>query len=220
MQTCTVRVDLRAERVLRLGDTLLLDIQAHLALIGRELDLAILDHRDHALLGQLVLGFSFQARRFVIGFHLCKIRFLIEQLVFQGHFPRRVVGARCGHRRCGAGQLFLDLGIGQLQQHRIGLDLRSGFDDDTLDVRGSLSGDPADLLRHQRAWTAHFAQHLAALYRIQPDTGPLDLRRSRLQAGHTQGCAEQEQAHAGAKQPLPAAFLYFQIIATNIHWAR
>ena len=72
-------------------------------------------------------------------------------------------------------------GLRQLEDDRVGRDLRAGAEDDALDASLRLRVDPADVFGHERARAADLAQHRALLHRVDPDDGAIDGGRGGLQ---------------------------------------
>jgi hypothetical protein len=91
-------------------------------------------------------------------------------------------------------------GIGEPQDHAVGADGRTGPQENLIHAPGGAGGDPADLLRHERAESPHLAQQLAALHGVDQDEAPVHLRQRGLEAAEEHRHRREQQPHGGSKQ--------------------
>ena len=208
-----LRIDIAAE----FDDALFLERHAVPCLLEHDEAFLVLHSRDHAFLGDRLLGLGLHARGFVVTLRLRVLRLLVEQFRVEIGALGGEVGLRGGDGRLRGEQLIVDFGIGKLEDHGVRLHDGAGLDDDVLDVRGGLGGDPADLLGHQRAGAAHFAQKLAALDRVDQYARTLDRRDRGTERRKSGDGDEKEGDDAGADQVLAASFALLELGAGDIH---
>src|SRR6185295_4564302 len=174
--------ELRVRRAPVLLDALALDagLLGELArLQARQLQVEI---GDEPVLGQPLVGLLLQVRLRALRLRRGELGLLAQQLVLELRSQLVVVRLRRLELRLGLQRALLDLRIAHLQQHRVGGDLDAGQGGDPLDPALDRRRDPAHVLRHQRAGTAHLTQHEPTLDGVDQDRLFLDRRRRRLQA--------------------------------------
>ena len=166
---------------------------------------------------ELPVGVRLQAGRLELRVGGRKRRPLVEQLALHLHLP--VAVARLGRfeiePRLQRG--LLQLGVAQLEDHRVGDDEGAGADDDPLDGAVGGGGNPADLLRDQRPGAAHLPHHRAALHRVQIDRVAVDARRGRLQARDAQRDDSHHQDRGYGIPSLAQLLLPCEIGSGDIH---
>ena len=113
--------------------------------------------------------------------------------------------------------MVVDFGIGEFQDDRVRRHRGAGFDDDALDVRGGFGGDPADLLRHQRARAAHLAQQFAALHGVDEDAALFDGGKGRAELGEADAGGGEQGDDDGADDELAAALALLEFGAGDVH---
>jgi len=101
--------------------------------------------------------------------------------------------------------------------HAIGVHVSTGSDQDPLNPSVARRGHPARIDRNQHAWAAHFAQHRAALNRIDPHARPLDPRRVISERHYGQQHGHGKTNRGDDPNQSAANFLYFVIGARDVH---
>jgi len=108
--------------------------------------------------------------------------------------------------------------VGQLHQHRSGLDLRARPQRDPLHAARGVRGDQTDLLGNQRPRAFDLAQHRAALHRVRPEAGAVHDGRRRSQPGKAERDRRQRRRDADANDQV--ALPRVPRFARNVHHAR
>ena len=147
---------------------------------------------NDALLGHGLLRLGLHACRLVVGLCLGLGGLLVEQARLQVGASRGEVGLGRGQGRLGREQLVIDFGIAQFEDDRIRLDGGARLDQDALDPGRGFRGDPANLLRHERARAADLAQQLAALDGVDQHAAALDRWHGRTECHQTGSCGQHE----------------------------
>jgi hypothetical protein len=157
---------------------------------------------------------------FVIGFDGGGGRLLVQPLGVEPGLQAGEVGLGGAQLVLGFELLLLQLRIGELEDDGVGRHLRAGPQDDALDAALRRRGQPAPRLvdRHQRAETAHLAQHRAALHRVDPHGGAFHRRRGRLEARqHDRDAGHRQHGRHADEDPLPLLLLGHGGRALDIH---
>jgi hypothetical protein len=182
VHVCLLDPHLRLDRLAGDRQALLLDVLAVLELLGRALRELERDVGDQPVLVELFVGVGPQPGLPRLGRDARGRGPLVEQLALQPHLELGVARLCGAYLRLGVLRLRQQLGVAELEDHRVGLDDRAREQDPPLDARLGERWNPADVLGHERPEAAHFAHHLAALHRVDHDCRPLDGRGRRLEA--------------------------------------
>ena len=184
---------------------LLLDPVPIVELIGRELRELPREVGDQALLGELGVGLRAQLGLVEFGLDAGGHRLLIEVAALEVDLGLDVLGLGLAELRLGVERGLLDLRVAQLEDHAVRRHVGAGEDDDPLHASFGDGGDPAGVLRHERAEAAHVDDERAPLHGVQEDGRALDFGRRRLKARQAEG--NQEDGGGGSGTVTDAAAL-------------
>src|SRR5690606_762097 len=211
---------LRRQRRPGLLEALPLDVHANLLLTCEELGALVFDRRHHALIDQLLVRLRLEPRALVL--RLCdgELRALIELLAFQAQLHLRELGLRSLELVARLLGLAQQVGIRQLDEHRIRLDCRAWPHQDALDPAIGLRGDPADLPRRGHTGAAHLPQHLTALHVAEPERCPVDARRCRLEPADADRERREEHDTDAGEERLADPLLPLSVRSRDVHARR
>src|SRR5690606_8061766 len=102
-------------------------------------------------------------------------------------------------------RLELYVGVGHLEDERTGVDLGAGPHVDLFDAPTGGGRDELDLLRDESSGAAHLDYHLALAHRVDPERGPVDSGRRRLEPAER--CGDDHDSHDGDRAQHVALFL-------------
>ena len=201
------------------------DVQALLLELHPAIQLLRLDRRDlgvhfgeQALLGKRLVAVRLELRGVVIRSYLRHRGLHIELGLLERDLQVGVIRLGGFQVEFGVQQLGFKLLAGQNHDHRIGLDRRARVDQDALHPAVGGGGDEHGLLGDQRAQAAHFEHDGTALDRVDPDRGPVDARRRRLQAREDHGNHRDGRHHHRANRDPADQSLSGSVFARYVHF--
>jgi len=139
------------------------------------------------LIEELLVAVGGEPGLLELGLHLGGAGALLQPLGFELGLQVAQVGPGRLQLPAGVASGQLDVGVGKPQDHRVGLHLGPGQQDDLLHLAGGASRDCADLLGYQRAGAAPLEQHLAPLDVLDPQGRLVDRRGGALQLREEDG---------------------------------
>ena len=146
------------------AEPLALDLETARQLLGALHLLPRLHFADDAVLGQLLIGLGATLRIGGLGLERGESGARDERVAVGGGAEVDQVCLRLGELALGIERLQHHVRVGQLHQHRSGLDLRARPQRDPLHAARGVRGDQTDLLGNQRPRAFDLAQHRAALH--------------------------------------------------------
>ena len=113
---------------------------------------------DQLRLGERLVHLRLHLRLAMFGGDAGRRRLLLQIVVLRLNAEVQQRGFGGLDLQRGVLELLIELRIDELQDHGVRLHRRARVEEDPLDASLGRGGDPADVLRHERAGTAHLAQ--------------------------------------------------------------
>ena len=181
----------RLDRLLVARELLMGDVVANGELLGVHLRLPERERRHELFLRERFVHFRLHLRFVVFRRNAGRDGLLLQVVVLRLDAEVLQRGFRGLDLEVRVLQLLIELRVEELEDHAVGGDRRSRVEQDAFDAPLRGGGNPADVLRHQRAGAAHFAEQRAALDGIDPERGALDAGSGRLEPRE----AERDEEH-------------------------
>ena len=184
-----LRLDASAGGVFRVFGAIIFELGAHGELLFLNAGELLCDVCANALLAKLYVDFVLNFGLLVFAANRSGGGFLVEEIAVDGDLEAFEIGL-CGFELIfGIEGFALENGIAEFDDDAIGLDDGARVENDFIDARIGLRGDPLDIFGDEGADAANVADHGPALDLVGPDGGLIDGGRGGTKTRDAEGDA-------------------------------